>query len=134
MRFLLDTNVCIAALKGHKTVCENLEQLSPKDCAVSTITVLELLTGVFKCREPDRQLPKVQRFLSVLYILPFDDAAASSAANLRANLESNGTKIDPYDTLIAGHALTTNLTIVTHNTKEFSRVKNLTVQDWQTES
>lgn len=91
-----------------------LNQVSPSDCAVSAVTVYELFCGVEKAQNPISERQKVELFLSVIAELPFDRAAAETAARIRVELEKKGTPIGPYDILIAGHALVKGLTVVTN--------------------
>lgn len=130
MKVLLDTNTCIALMKGNEKATQRLMSLKPSDCAVSTVTSYELFTGVFKCQNPARERQKVLRLLAVLRVLPFDEAAATKAAEIRAHLESTGKVCGPYDMLLAGHALSRQLRIATGNVGEFSRVPHLSVEDW----
>jgi tRNA(fMet)-specific endonuclease VapC len=131
MAWLLDTNVCIAAMKGHPGVIARLSGLSPHDCVISAVTAFELMTGVEKCADPVRERQRVERLLSAVRELPFDAPAAREAARIRAALESAGQMIGPYDTLLAGHAMSSGLILVTRNEGEFRRVTRLTVENWQ---
>jgi len=131
MSFLLDTNVCVDALKGHPTVCARMESVSPAECALSAVTAFELLNGVRRSTQPEREMKKVERFFGLVATLPFDPAAAAAAAKIRFELERMGLKIGPYDLLIAGHALSTGSTLITNNGREFSRVTGLTLVDWR---
>ena len=130
MKFLLDTNVCIAAMRGQVPAVSKLAAHAPGDCAVSSVTAYELFTGIEKCREPERERAKVTRLLSVLQVLPFDEAAARRAGKVRAELEVVGKVCGPYDLLIAGHALALGLTLITNNVDEFSRVSGLAIENW----
>ena len=89
-----------------------------------------MFCGVEKAQTPLIERQKVERFLSVIAELPFDRAAAETAARIRADLERKGTPIGPYDLLIAGHALVNNLTVVTNNLGEFQRVTGLKIEAW----
>ena len=129
MKFLLDTNICIALMRGHTKAVRRLADCAPGECAVSTVTVYELFTGVAKSREPEREHGKVQRLLSLMRIVGFDNAAAECAATVRALLEKEGNVCGPYDLLLAGHALALALPLVTHNVREFARVRALQVDD-----
>lgn len=131
MRFLLDTNTCIAAMKHHPLVMARLAALAPGDCAISTISTYELHTGVEKCANPAKELAKVALFLATIPELDFDVKAAREAARLRALLEAKGQMIGPYDVLLAGQALVAGLVLVTANTGEFSRVPALSLENWQ---
>ena len=106
--------------------------VAPTACVVSTITVYELYTGVEKCADPTLERSKVSRLLATVNELAFDAQAAKEAAHIRAQLESQGQMIGPYDVLLAGHAKAMGLRLVTHNTAEFARVPGLLLEDWQT--
>jgi tRNA(fMet)-specific endonuclease VapC len=131
VRYLLDTNVCIAAMRRNGVVLGHLAKVSPEDCAVSMISVYELLTGVGKSARPAENGRKLQRFLAEVHVLPFDFASAQRAAEVRVALESAGLVIGSYDLQIAGQALAHELICVTHNTREFSRVDGLRCEDWE---
>ena len=130
MNYLLDTNTCIAIMKGNLRTIERLAACSTDDCAVSTISVYELKTGVAKCADPAKENRKVSALLEKLAILNFDDEAASNSARIRADLELKGKMIGPYDVLIAGQAVTNSLVVVTGNLREFSRIPGLIIEDW----
>jgi tRNA(fMet)-specific endonuclease VapC len=98
---------------------------------ISTITTYELYTGIEKCADPAKELRKVKRLLDTVGELPFDNQAAREAARIRALLESQGRMIGAYDVLLAGHALSAALTLVSANTAEFSRVPGLGLENWQ---
>lgn len=132
MRYLLDTNTCIAVMRNHPQVLRKMSTLSPGDCAISTISSYELFTGVEKCADPARERAKVDLLLQTVQRVPFDARAASEAARTRAVLESQGQMIGPYDILLAGQALAAKLVLATSNTSEFSRVPGLSLEDWQT--
>jgi tRNA(fMet)-specific endonuclease VapC len=131
MLYLLDTNTCIAAMRNHPLVVQRMAAQSPGDCAISTITGYELYTGVAKCANPAKERSKVELLLAVLGELPFDADAAREAARIRAALEVQGSMIGPYDVLLAGHAVSAGLTLVTDNTGEFTRVAGLAVENWK---
>jgi tRNA(fMet)-specific endonuclease VapC len=130
MTHLLDTDTCIGILRQRPGMVAHLGRLAPNDCAVSEVTVYELLCGAGKSQDPVRERQKVERFLSVIAELPFDRAGAEAAAHIRADLERRGTVIGPYDLLIAGQALANNLTLVTNNLGEFQRVTGVRVETW----
>lgn len=130
MKYLLDTDTCMAALRGDPAVIAILSRWSPAECVVSTVTVYELEVGLAKCRDPGRERAKVARFLDTLRVVPFDHAAARVAAGIRAGLEARGEGIGPYDTLLAGQAVAGRLAIVTGNRGEYGRVPGLEVIGW----
>jgi tRNA(fMet)-specific endonuclease VapC len=133
MIYLLDTNVCIAAMRGNSRVMQQLAARAPEDFAVSMISVFVLFAGVFRCNDPQGEERKVSTFLGSLHLSPFDFDSALKTAQIRFQLEKAGTKIGPYDLQISGQALALDLTIVTHNTHEFKRVTGLRLEDWEIE-
>ena len=132
MTCLLDTNVCVDVLKGHPSVLAHMEAVSPADCAISSVTVFELVTGIWRCARPEQERKKLNRLFDVITVLPMDIKAAEVAARIRHQLESIGRKIGPYDLLIAGQALSTDLLLVSNNTREFERIGELRLVDWRT--
>lgn len=107
----------------------NLKEMR-QDVALSVITLFELEYGVEKSRQQQRAQKALAQFLLPLNILDMDRAAATEAATIRAQLERKGTLIGPYDILIAGQAKSQAMTLVTNNTKEFSRIDGLTLENW----
>jgi tRNA(fMet)-specific endonuclease VapC len=105
--------------------------VAPLDCAVSTVTAYELFTGVAKCSDPRREGAKVAKLLQSVVRVTFGIAAARKAGEIRADLESRGSVIGPYDILLAGHAISAGLILVTANVGEFSRVTGLTLENWR---
>jgi tRNA(fMet)-specific endonuclease VapC len=131
MKYLLDTNSCIAAMRHHPQVLRRMQGVSPNDCGVSTVTTYELYSGVERCRTPELEARKVAVFLGPLHELPFDHEAARHTARIRWLLEQCGRPIGPYDLMLAGQALALDVTLVSNNTREFSRVPGLRLEDWQ---
>ncbi|MFW9260700.1 type II toxin-antitoxin system tRNA(fMet)-specific endonuclease VapC [Nostoc sp. CALU 546] len=132
MKFLLDTNTCIIYMRGkNSTLKQKLESTATKDIAVCSIVKAELFYGAMKSANPVRNLTLQQEFLAQSISLTFDDLAAMSFGTIRSQLEALGTPIGAYDLQIAAIALTNNLTLVTHNTREFKRVNNLFTEDWE---
>jgi tRNA(fMet)-specific endonuclease VapC len=105
MRYLLDTNTCIAAMRHHASVLQRLAAASPADCAISSITTYELYAGIEKCADPMKESAKVNLLLATVAELVFDGQAAREAGRLRARLESQGCMIGAYDVLLAGQTL-----------------------------
>jgi tRNA(fMet)-specific endonuclease VapC len=131
IHYLLDTNICIYLIKNHPpAVLEKFKQHQPQDVAISIITLFELEYGIEKSRQQQRAQKALAQFLLPLHILDMDRAAATEAATIRAQLERKGTPIGPYDILIAGHARSQAMALVTNNTKEFSRIDGLTLENW----
>ena len=129
--YLLDTNVCICFMKN---TCPRLTQRllshSPSELLISSLTVLELEYGAEKSNWGDRTRQKMALFLAPFTILPFETNDALSAARIRAYLERHGIIIGAYDIQIAAQGLSRGLTVVTHNTGEFSRIPELKLEDW----
>jgi tRNA(fMet)-specific endonuclease VapC len=131
MRYLLDTNICIQIIRQKPAgLLSRLTALPVGDVGLSTITVAELQVGIRKSREPGRNAEALALFLLPLEIVAFDYAAAEAYGRIRAALESAGTPIGPLDTLIAGHAISLNTTLVTDKVAEFSRVSGLRIENW----
>lgn len=130
MIYLLDTDTCIGVLRQRPGMVDRLSQITPADCAVSMVTVYELFCGVGKAQDPDKERAKVERFVAAIIELPFDRAAAESAAGIRTDLERQGMPIGPYDLLIAGQALANGLKLVSNNVQEFQRVAGLKLESW----
>lgn len=132
MKYLLDTNTCIRYLNRRSpSIIRRLESESPDDIVVCSITRAELIFGALKSNVSARTLEFQRLFLQPLATLPFDDQAALSYGRIRVQLEGAGTPIGPNDLLIAAIALANNVIVVTHNTREFSRVENLSIEDWE---
>ena len=131
MRYMLDTNICIYAIK-HKPekVFRKLRQTDPSEVCVSSVTYAELIHGVEKSAAVEKNRLALTLLLSNIKILDFDVNAANAYGKIRADLERKGTPIGPLDMMIAGHALSMGYTLVTNNLKEFSRVENLTTENW----
>ncbi len=130
MRYLLDTNTCIAAMRQHALVVQRMAAVLPADCAISSITTYELFTGIEKCADPTKEMAKVNLLLATVSERVFDGPAAREAGRIRALLESQGCMIGAYDVLLAGHARSAGVTLVTANTGEFSRVPALKLENW----
>lgn len=129
--WMLDTDICIALIKRQPSeLISRLKKHRPGDVAISSITLAELSFGVSKSTQVEKNRTALEQFLLPLEILSFDDIAAECYGRVRAALEVNGTPVGPLDTLIASHALSINATIVTNNTREFSRVQALRVENW----
>ena len=130
MRFMLDTNLCIYAIKHRPPeVLAALRTHESAGLGLSSITVAELYFGVAKSGS-GRNLQALAQFLEPLEIADFDRHAAQVYGQLRATLEAAGTPIGPLDTQIAAHALALGVTLVSNNTREFARVPGLVLDNW----
>jgi tRNA(fMet)-specific endonuclease VapC len=130
MRYVLDTNTCIYALKLQSRVVERMRRHLPDEIAITTVTLAELWFGAQKSARRLAVRREVDAFLEPFKVLPFDREAAESYARIRFDLERVGRPIGERDLLIASIALAQDLTVVTHNLGEFNRVPALKVEDW----
>ena len=131
MRYMLDTNICIYAIKQKpEKVFQKLQKMDPKDVCISSVTYAELVCGVEKSEAVDKNRLALSLLLANIEILNFDTHAADEYGKVRADLEKRGIPIGPLDMLIAGHARSLGYTVVTNNIREFSRVKNLKTANW----
>lgn len=130
MKFLLDTDTCIYALKQKASVLQRLLARSPEDIAVSVVTEAELRTGAAKSASSAKTLRLLENFLRPLTILEFSSGDAVSFAHVRARLERAGKPIGPLDTLIAAQAVARKLVLVSNNEREFGRVAGLRIENW----
>lgn len=132
MKYLLDTNTCIIYIKGKNlSLKQRMEDTLISDIAVCSVVKSELFYGSMKSVNPERNYALQQEFLEQFISLPFDDASAHIFGTIRAQLEKKGTPIGAYDLQIAAIAIANNLTLVTHNTREFSRILELKIEDWE---
>ena len=131
MRYLLDTNICVYLMnRTRPNLTRRVLEHHPDDLAISVITAAELSYGVAKSKRKAEASAALTRLLASLRVQPFDEAAMVTYGRIRADLEAKGTPIGPLDTLIAAHALALGVAVVTNNTGEFRRVRDLTVEDW----
>lgn len=131
MRYMLDTNICIYAIKNKpKEVIERLKEHEPSEICISSVTYAELIHGVEKSKAVNKNRIALTLLLADIEILPFDANAAESYGEIRAELERKGNPIGPLDMMIAGHAKSLGYTVVTNNIKEFERVAGLRFENW----
>lgn len=131
MKYLIDTNICIYIMNKHPAgIIKKFTQFELGDVGISTITVSELQYGVAKSIHRKENQQRLEQFMAPLEILAYDEMAAKVYGDIRFHLEKNGQPIGPLDVLIAAHALSKNLILVTNNDKEFKRIKNLQVENW----
>jgi tRNA(fMet)-specific endonuclease VapC len=133
MSYLLDTNVCIRMINGRSAVVRQRLLSHPvEDIIVCSIVRAELFYGASKSQTPEATERKQALFLKPFASLSFDDMAAKTYGKIRAELEQVGMPIGPLDLQIAAIALAHQLTLVTHNIREFSRIPQLRLEDWET--
>jgi tRNA(fMet)-specific endonuclease VapC len=135
MKYLLDTNICIALIRQRPAgLLQRLTTLEPGEVGLSSITLAELIYGAAKSSQTEQNLAALEQFLLPLELVNFDESAAAAYGQIRAGLEREGKVIGSMDMLIAAHALSLNTILVTNNTKEFGRVSGLLLEDWISET
>ena len=132
LSYLLDTNLCIRLLRDRPAHLRARFNAEADALCISTVVLTELLVGAWKFVRPIEARREVERFAARLEVLPFDAPAAAHAAEIRATLEQRGQGIGAYDVLIAGHARSQGLVVITGNLGEFRRVEGLRSEDWLT--
>lgn len=131
MKYMLDTNICIYAIKNKPAaVLEHLLQVDPAEVCISAVTYAELIHGVEKSAAQDRNRAALLMFLAPISVLDFTTVAAEKYGQLRAEVERAGTPVGTMDLLIAGHAEAEGLTLVTNNEREFRRICGLEIENW----
>jgi len=130
LAYMLDTNVLIDLLRGTSMPIKERFRAAADRIAVSTISVMELEYGIERSSDPILNRKQSESLLSLVDILAFDSSAAQNAGRLRAHMSNSGLTIGPFDTLIAGHARSEGLIIITNNVREFSRVPGLEIENW----
>ncbi len=132
MRYLLDTNVVIDYLsERYPPVTKRIQESDPGDLCTTSIVVAELRYGADKSAHPAKNHDRLEWVMAELHCLDFDLDAAKIYGSIRASLETQGRVIGPYDMMIAAHALSLGLTLVTANEMEFRRIAELDVQNWR---
>ena len=130
LRYLLDSNLCIRVLRHRPpSLLQRFNDFADA-MAISTIVANELLYGAARSARPAHNRREVEDFCSRIAVLPFDYEAADHAADIRAAFAAKGLQIGGFDALIAGHARSHGLVVVTGNVGEFSRVDGLRQEDW----
>lgn len=130
LKFMLDTNICIFTIKNRPVQVREVFTRHHGQMCISSVTLMELIYGAEKSASPERNLAVVEGFAARLDVLKYDENAAAHTGQLRAELGRVGTPIGPYDQMIAGHARSLGLILVTNNRREFDRVSGLRVEDW----
>ena len=130
MKYMLDTNMCIYAQKRVPSVVEKLKENWQSGLVISSITLAELQYGVEASAAYERNIKALQGLLAIVDVVPFDDTAAVHYGKICAYLRRQGTPIGTMDMLIAAHAQSLGIPVVTNNVREFERVPGLTVENW----
>ena len=128
--YVLDTNTLVYFFKGMGSVSDHLLSKPPKDIGLPSIVLFELEVGIALSSHPEKRKSQLREMVSVVQTIPFGDPEARTAATIRVDLGKKGLLIGPYDILIAATALSHKSVLVTHNTKEFKRIKGLSLEDW----
>jgi tRNA(fMet)-specific endonuclease VapC len=128
---MLDTDTCIAIIRRRSAgALQKLRGKSIGQVGISVITLGELNFGVEKSSQREQARAALGEFILALEVAPFESEAPAVYGGVRASLQKRGTPIGPLDTLIGGHALSLDVILVTHNTREFSRIEGLRLEDW----
>lgn len=130
MKWMLDTDTCIAIIKKHPVALKKLRGKSIGQVGLSSITLGELAFGADKSSRPKDAHVALSEFLLALEIAAFDDHAAMRYGEVRASLARLGKPVGPLDTLIGSHAHALDVILVTHNTREFAQIEGLRLEDW----
>ncbi len=132
--YLIDTNICIYIMNNRpQEVIQKCRSVGVGNVYISSITTSELCYGVSKSQKVEENTKRLEEFLKPFTITPYSEEASYFYGKIRAKLEKQGNIIGPLDMLIAAHALSKNLILVTNNIKEFSRIKTLKVENWVAE-
>ncbi len=131
MKYLIDTNICMYIMNNQPPeVLKKFKSLGLGDVGISSITVSELYYGACKSKRIKENIKRLEEFLYPFEVLEYDENASKVYGKIRANLEKKGQVIGPLDMLIAAHALSRQLIIITNNTQEFKRISSLQVENW----
>jgi len=128
--YMLDTNICIAVMKGRPAVRSKIGRIDPVKICISGIVLAELSYGVWKSKQQERNKQALADFCSICSVLDWPAAAADIYGQTRAFLEHRGRIIGANDLLIAAHAIYLNAILITNNTREFDRIPGLKIEDW----
>ncbi len=130
LKYMLDTNIVIYTLKNRPERVRKLFNQHQGQMCISVVTLGELIFGAEHSRQVERNLADIEAMVARLEVLPFDDKSAYHFGQLRAELYRAGQSIGAYDMMIASHARSSGLRLVTSNVKEFSRVRGLFIENW----
>ena len=130
IKFLLDTNIVIYTIKNRPQEVRRAFKRHQGQMAISTVTWGELVFGAEKSMHAEKNQADIDAMAARLEVLPFDEGAAAHFGQIRAELYSQGNPIGPFDMMIAGHARSMGLILITNNCKEFERIQGLRVENW----
>ena len=132
MSYLLDTDTLIFWLNGDQTIAQKADEVGRADLHFSTVSLAELYFGAYNSKEIDRNLKVIQQLSLIIDLIPFERRAAQLFGQIKAALKQQGNLLLDADLMIASVALVNELTIVTNNTKHFTRIPNLSLENWIT--
>ncbi len=130
LKYMLDTNIAIYTIKNKPSEVREAFKAHDGQMCISSITLMELIYGAEASAAVERNLRDIEGFAARLEVLPYDNEAATHTGQLRAELKKIGRPIGPYDEMIAGHARSRGLVVVTHNTKQFENVPGIRLENW----
>ena len=130
LKYMLDTNICIFTIKNKPNEVREAFNRYHGQLSISAVTLMELIYGAEKSASPEKNLAVVEGFAARLDVLDYNHGAAAHSGQLRAELAKTGKPNGPYDQMLAGHARSLGLILVTNNLREFDRVAGLRVEDW----
>ncbi|MDD3609348.1 MAG: tRNA(fMet)-specific endonuclease VapC [Halothiobacillaceae bacterium] len=134
LKYMPDTNICLFTLKNKPRDLRGIFCRHASQMCISTVTLMELIYGAEKSSAPVRNLEVIEGFIARLDVLDYDTTAANHTGQIRAELARQGTPIGPYDPMIAGHARSRGLILVSNNRRGFERVEGLRLEDWMRQS
>lgn len=130
IKYMLDTNILIYTIKNKPSIVKQTFVQHIGQTCISSVALMELIYGAEKSAQAERNLRDIEGLVARLDVLPYADSAAAHSGQIRADLKQKGTPIGPYDVMIAGHARSEGLILVSNNLKEFERVDGLRVENW----
>ena len=130
LKYMLDSNIVIYTFKNKPVMVKEAFERHYGQACISTVSLMELIYGAEKSSNSERNLSEIEGFIARIDVLSYDDIAANHTGQIRAELATLGTPIGPYDQMIAGHARSQGLILVTNNMREFERVPGLRLENW----
>ena len=130
LKYMLDTNIAIYTIKNRPAEAREAFKAHDGQMCISTITLMELMYGAEASLAVEQNLRDIEGFAARLDVLPYDSKAAAHTGQLRAELKKMGRPIGAYDEMIAGHARSQGLVVVTNNIKQFDYVPGIRLENW----
>lgn len=130
LKYMLDTNIVIYTMKNRPAIVKQSFEKYVGQMCISSITLMELIYGAEKSSQPERNSRDIEGFIARMEVLPYGNHAAIQTGQVRAELAQKGTPIGPYDAMIAAHARSESLILVSNNEREFERVNGLRLENW----